>query len=319
MRRCVVGLILSVAALSGCTSVKERTYFLGSVEDEAHPATYLGMPLQSGQVVLSEAPGAYSFLFSIGTERYSNFTHGGLLVMEDGKPFVYEMTGEYKVGFHDAPTDGIEGFCRRLPFMDYVRGNLYVEVFDPPEGVDSKKVTDWVLKQYRDQPEFDAYFNWNEHGALFCNEFVQLALEAGGGPPVQLRQVRQNPSLQRLLVWAKVENEWGLPAGTFADPGRSVTALGQFSSRTAASCYFAAKEEIHRRFGPEQVLGNIFVMTSLSDIVLRQEIVFFLREAVLLFAEERRQPSLETVRGAVVELAERLFGVGTTNPASDAG
>jgi hypothetical protein len=319
MRLSIAAVLLGLVALSGCTSVKERTYFLGSVEDDAHPPTYLGMPLQSGQVVLSEAPGAYSFLFSIGTERYSNFTHGGILVMEEGKPFVYEMTGEYKVGFHDAPTDGIEGYCRKLPFMDYVRGNLYVEVFDPPEGVDSSQVTTWVQTQYRDQPEFDAYFNWNDHEALFCNEFVQLALEAGGGAPVELRQVRQNPSLQRMLVWAKVENEWGLTAGTFADPDRSVTALGQFSSRTAATCYFAAKEEIHRRFGPDQVLGNIFVMTSLSDIVLRQEIVFFLREAVLLFAEKKRKPSSEAIRAAIAELAERLFGVGTLDPASQAG
>jgi hypothetical protein len=315
--------LLGVVLASGCSHTKDRVYFLDSVANEERPATYLGIPLEDGQLVLTEAPGAYSFLFSLGTEIYSNFTHAGIIGMENGKPYVYEMTGEYDpFSFSDVPADGIVGECRRRPFMEYVRGNLYVEVFDPPAGVDRKQVADWVRKQFADQPAFDAYFVWEEdgnHDKLFCTEFVQLALEAGGGPPVQLRRVRQNASLQRLLEWNSVTRDWGLPAGVFADPQRSVAALGQFPTKTAAATYFAAKAEVHRRFTPDQTLGNVFRMKSMADIALRDTVVYYLRTAVALFENRRRPPSADEIHSKIVELATDIFGVAPPEASGDAG
>lgn len=316
LRLAILAALVSLLGCSATHSTRRRLYVLDAKTSKDRPGNYLGLPLRSGQLVLTEAPGPYSFLFSIGAVRYTDFTHAGILVMEGGKPFVYDMTGEYKPGFDDSPTDGIEGFCRRLPLMEYVQPSYYSEIFDLPVGVDAKKVVDWVLARYREQPEFDPYFKWSEHKALFCTEFVQLALMAGGAPEPKLERVRQNPSLQRLLAWFKVEQTWNLPAGTFADPKRYVAALGQLPTRTAAYCYFEAKREIHRRFRDDQLLGNIFEMDGWSDIALRPEIARFLNRAVNLFPMKRKMAPRNEIQAKVRTLAEEMFGVSKPDKAS---
>lgn len=316
MSRALLGvwLVLCALGLSGCESVQTRLYFQGAQIDEAHPATYLGLPLKSGQVVLGEAPGAYSFLFGLGPAEYANFTHAAILVLEEGRAYVYEMTGEYRgFGLEDTPTDGIEGFCRRQTLEEYAQGNLYVEIYDPPPEVDLAKVTAFAKATFVKQPEFDAYLDYSEHEKLFCTEFVQQALEAGGAGPAKLRPIRQHPRLQRLLEWFKVERNWALPAASFADESRWRASLGQLPCRTTAYAYFAAKAEISRRFTDDQELGNVFRMEGIADIRLRDEVLLFINRAMRLFpiTPGRRVP-LETIEARVRVLAEEMFGVAET-------
>ena len=61
-------------------------------------------------------------------------------MVEDGKPWVYEMTGEFKAGLATVPAESIEGTTRRLPLVTYAADYLYVAVYDPPPGVDPEKV-----------------------------------------------------------------------------------------------------------------------------------------------------------------------------------
>lgn len=302
--------LLLLITLAGCAEPTfARLHFLDAKETPERPATYLGLPLRTGQVILSEAPGAYSLLFSLAPERHFDFTHAAILVMEDGEPYVYEMTGEYKLGLGDTPTEGIEGSCKRMPLTEYALAYLYVEVFDPPPGVDGEKVGAWVQERYREGAAFDAYFDYDEHEKLFCSEFVQLALEAGGAPPVELVDVRKQPSLQRLLGWLGVARERCLPAGLFAHPQRSAAALGQSPTLTAAACYFAAKAELHRRFSDDQRLGNLFQMTGMADITIRPAVYEFLRQATRLWMGQRKPPPPEAIETAVRSLAEQLLGV----------
>jgi len=305
-----------LVGLCGCEVTKERLYFQGSKIDAENPATYLGLPLKSGQIALGEAPGAYSFLFALGLAEYKNFTHAAVLVMEEGKAYIYEMTGEYNgIGLEESPTDGIEGFCRKQTLEEYAAGNLYVEVYDPPEGVDPAKVAAFAQDVYRRQPEFDAYFDYSEHEKLFCTEFVQQALEAGGAPPVELVDIRQHAGYQRLLAWFKVENKKALPAATFADESRWRASLGQLPCRTTAYSYFAAKKEISRRFTDDQVLGNIFRMEGIADIRLRDEVLLFLNRAMRVFpiTPNRRFP-LDEIDARVKALAEEMFGSAPEKP-----
>lgn len=301
-----------VLTLLGCGATRERIYFLGNVTSKERPETYLGMPLQSGQLVLSEAPGAYSFMFGLGTERFFDFTHAGVLVMEDGQPFVYDMSGEYGCGviFADRPSDAIEGGCRRTPLMEYARANLYVEIFDPPPGADGAKIAAWVQRQYREQPPFDAYFDWKDEEKLFCTQFVQHAVVAGGGAKVPLEKIRQHPGLLRLLNWFKLATDFNIPAGLFADPKRYVAALGQFPCRRAAYCYFAAKRELHRRFTNDQALGNLFELEGWADIRLRPEIIDFTNKALRLFPVSRSMTPQAEIDAKVRKLARQMFGEG---------
>lgn len=302
-----VGLALLVA---GCASAEAPPVrVLEARIDKQHLPTYLGLPLATGQVILSEAPGAYSFWFSLVPERYYDFTHAGLIVMENGEPFVYDVSGHFAIGIYDRPTDGIVGELRRVPLLDYCRPNLYAEIFDPPEGVDRAKVAAYIREKREHGILFDAYFRWDEHERLFCTEFVALALAAGGAKLPAAVPVRKNPSLAVVIEYLAVQRDFVVPAGLFADPARYVGALGGFGSRTAAYCYFEAKREIHRRFTADQKLGNVFVWNGADDLRLRDEIDGFLRRAVRLFdGVQRVAPSQAAISTAVRELAEETFG-----------
>lgn len=305
-----------ILATLGCGATRERIYFLGNVTSAERPETFLGMPLESGQLVLSEAPGAYSFMFGLGTETFFDFTHAGVLVMEDGKPYVYDMSGEYTCGviFAERPSDAIKGRCRRTPFMEYARANAYVEVFDPPKGTDRKKIAAWVQRMYEEQPPFDPYWNWKDEEKLFCTQFVQQAIVAGGGKKQPLERIRQHPGLLRLLNWFKLATDYNIPAGLFADPERFVAALGQFPCRRAAYCYFAAKRELHRRFSDEQKLGNLFVLEGVADILLRPEINDFVTKAIRLFPISRQMTPQAEIDAKVRELARKMFGEAPASP-----
>lgn len=313
--RCLA-LLLALLPVSGCAQTTlTRLHFIETQEGEDRPATYLGLPLKTGQVVLSEAPGPYSLLFSLGPERPFDFTHAAILVLEEGEPFIYEMTGEYNgIGLEDRPTDGIEGMCRRLPLLEYCQAYLFVEIFDPPAGVDGEEVAAYARARLADETPFDVYLDYGDHGKLFCTEFVQMALEAGGAPPIELTPVRQQPSLQRLLDWLGVDSDRCVPAGIFADPARSAAVLGLLPTRTAAACYFEAKAELHRRFTDDQLLGNLFDMSGMADITVRPAVHRFQQHAASLFQRQQRPPTREAITTAVQSLAEQLFGVAEPPP-----
>ena len=309
MRRAAA--LIALLGLAGCASASGGAHvnILDSRVDKRHPSTYMGLPLATGQIILSEAPGPYSFFFMLVPERFFAFTHAGVIVMEGGEPYVYDVTGRYKPGFDDRPTDAIVGGLRRSAFLDYCRPNLYCEVFDPPAGVDREKVAAFVAEKREKGVVFDAYFRFDEHEKLFCTEFVELALEAGGAKPVGLVPTRKNPSLAVALRYLAVPLETALPAGLFYDASRYLGAIGQFRSRTAATCYFEAKRELHRRFTEDQKLGNLFIFEH-ADLALRPGIDEFMHAAVALFDgwTSRAAPSDAEIAAAVRKLADDTFG-----------
>lgn len=301
-------------AAAGCVSAppadtSTQVHVLATRAGRDRPSTFYGLPLATGQIVLSEAPGPYSVLFALGPARFFRFTHAALLVFEDGEPWVYDFSGAYKPGFDARPSDAIEGGMRRQRFLDYCAANLYCEVIDPPPGADVERLVDYVHDvQTRDVP-FDAYFRFDDgQERLYCSEFVEVGLRTAGAKPSPFIPVRTNPSLRAFLVWNKLPLDLSLPAGGFHDPERSVGAVGQLRSLTAVACYFAAKKEIHRRFTDDQLLGNVFLKSGQADIDLRPEVFAFMEHAVHLFDGARFAPDEAAVDDAVRALADRLFG-----------
>ena len=278
--------------------------------DTDNPATYKGLPLRTGQIIISESPGAYSFFFSLVPSRYCYFTHAATIVMEDGKPFVYDIAGDYKPTFADRPTDAIKGTVRRIPFWDYCQPNLYAEIYDPLPTIDTKKLVAFIHDHYKRETPFDPYFRFDEHEALYCSEFVYLAQVAAGAKAVEFVPAKQNPSLQRVLTWLGVPTDEALPAFLFVEQDREARyrgAVGLLASRTTAICYFEAKREIHRRFTDDQRLGTVFTLDGYT-IGLRPDIEHFLLEAVRLYPTPKLEPTEEQVRARVHKLAARLFG-----------
>jgi len=314
MRRVLCFLAAAAVGLGtlGCaTSGTGQVHFLEKRVDAAHPATYLGLPLKSGQIVITEAPGSYSFMFLLIPAKFYPFTHAAIVSMENGEPFVYDISGEYKLGFHDRVMDGVEGGMRRQPFLQYVGANLYAEVMEPPAGVDGEKVAAFARAQVAKGTKFDAYFRFDEHDKMYCTELVQLALESAGDKPRAQAEVNDNPSIRAGMKWIGVPlDKAAIPAATYVEPSRMVAALGQFSTRASAYAYFAAKHELYRRFKKDQRLGFLFKLEWSGDITVHPEIEQLAYDAASLFADPKTAPLPDDPRiaAAVRELAAKRFG-----------
>jgi hypothetical protein len=306
--------IASLALLSGCGSgtLAPRVEVIDVRKDAAHPPTYSGMSLKNGQVILSEAPEATSFAFSLIPDQFYDFTHAGIVAIEDGEAWVYEASGALAtVPLHSKVLDNVSGQVNRRPLFEYVAPNLYAEIFDPPEGVDGNKAVTWARGRYADKTPFDAYFRWEEHETLFCTELVELAMRAGGGTPHTLGGIRFQPSLDLGLRWLGVQNQPSLPAGLWKDESRYVAAMGQFPTRANAYAYFAAKRELYRRFHhQDQRLGYLFTMKGTGEINLRPEIADFVVNASHLFdgVSPQPEPTNPIIVAAVRRYADAVFG-----------
>lgn len=273
--------------------------------------TYLGLPLRNGQLILTEAPGAYSFAFELIPAKFYPFTHVAMVAIEDGQPWVYDTSGEYKTtGMHSKLLANVHGGMRRTAFYEYVAPNLYAEVYDPPAGADPEKMVAFERQKFAEGVEFDAFFDYKNHDKLFCTELVNLALIQAGGKPATMVPMRDNDSLKVALKWLDVPTDGALPAGEFADPARYVGALGQFETRTQAYSYFEAKREISRRFTKEQRLGFLFEMHGTGDITTRPWVDGFMDRATHLFDQDKAPPPPgdPRIEQGVRKLADDMLG-----------
>jgi hypothetical protein len=284
--------------------------------DALHPATYAGIPARSGQIVLTESPEATSLMFILIPDRFYYFTHAGIVVMEEGEPWVYEINAEIVTfPFHSRVLDNVDGKVMKRRLMQYVSPNLYAEIMDVEPGVDGEKVAAFAREHFKKKTAFDAFFHWDEHEKLYCTEFVELALRAGGAKPHDPGPALEHPSLAVGKRWLEVPEHESMPAANYYDPNRMVAAMGQFPTRTSAGAYFEAKHELYRRFSKkDQRLGYLFGLKSTGNIELRDEVMSFLENAAQLFNDVKDPPPFGDTRieRAVRRYADRFFG-----PAAD--
>jgi hypothetical protein len=314
VKRLAISACLGLAALAlGCvkTSMNSAVQIVGKNVDSAHPATYNGLPLRSGQIVLTESPDATSYVFVLIPKKFYAFTHAAVLSMEDGEPWVYDVTGEVKTfPLRSRLMDNVSGKMYRRKLFEYVGPNLYAEVYDPPAGTDPDKLVAFVQQKYKDGIEFDSYFDFHDHSKLFCSELLSLGISHAGGPDIGPEPSNANPSIVEGMKWLGVPPGEALPAGRFADPARYVAALGQFPTRTAAWSYFEAKHELFRRFTMDQRLGFLLSIDSKGRIDVRTDITDFTLRASHLFDADPNPPPPgdPRIEAAVRKLAAEMFG-----------
>jgi hypothetical protein len=303
--------VLAVGAAAGCSMSLPPVHVLGTKADATRKATYNGLPIRSGQLVLTESPDATSYVFVLIPKKFYAFTHAAVISVEDGEPWVYDVTGEVKTfPLKKRLMDNVTGKMYRRRLFEYVAPNLYAEIFDPPAGADGEKVAAFVRQKYKEGVEFDSYFDFHDHSKVFCSELVAMAIESAGGPALTPEPSNPNPSVIEGMKWLGVPPGEALPAGRFGDPERYVGALGMFQSRTAAWSYFEAKHELHRRFTMDQRLGFVFSADSNGRIDVRPEITAFTSRAGHLFDSDPNppQPGDPRIEAAVRKLAAEMFG-----------
>ncbi|HVH41115.1 MAG TPA: hypothetical protein VM925_02195 [Labilithrix sp.] len=306
--------LLAAIALGAvaCTSVSlPPTNVLDAKKDETHKPTYNGLSIKSGQLVLTESPDATSYVFFLIPKKFYAFTHVAVISVEDGEPWVYDVTGEVKTfPFKKRMMDNVTGKMFRRRLFDYVAPNLYAEIYDPPAGADGEKIAAFVRQKFKEGVEFDSYFDFHDHKKLFCSELVALAITSAGGPPLGPEPSNPNPSVVAGMKWLGVPPGEAVPAGQWADPARYVASLGQFPSRTSAWAYFEAKRELHRRFTMDQRLGYLVSIDGNGRLDVRPAITSFTIQASHLFDRDPNppQPGDPRIEQEVRKLADERFG-----------
>ena len=273
--------------------------------------SYQGMQLHTGQLVLTEPTDKMSLFYALLPDHYFMFTRAGVVSMEEGQPWVYEATpNQMPISMNPKSLDNIDGKVTRRKLMDYVAANLYVEVIEPPQGIDISRMIAFCQDQYTRQTPYDSHFRFADHSRLFSTEMVELALRAGGAKPTAPVPQSKQPSLEVTKNWLGLGDD-PLPAGLYYDPARMVLSMGQFKDRTAAYAYFEAKREIFRRFqAPTQRVGFVFQIKNDGVIEPRPEIDEFLTSASRLFEFIPEPPPWgdERIARAVRKYADETFG-----------
>lgn len=302
-RRLLAG--LSGALLAGCGG-SQIEYAIHSVYEDPTSRASGGSPFRTGQLILSEAPGPYGILFTFAPERFFRFTHSALVIVENGEPFVYDMSAEFKPTLAREPAGSLVGGIRRTPLADYVGMHLYVEVFEPPANVDRARVEAKVRELRAQGVEFDAGWDFHEHSRMFCSEFVVEALAAGGLVRPPLVPLTHNASLRTVLTWFGVTASESLPAAALPRE-RRVAAFSVWPNRACAEAYLEAKRELYERFTPDQNIGNLLELDR-YDVKLRPPVAEFLQRAPELYLTAPTEPPEAELRARVRALAAEVLG-----------
>lgn len=302
--RLILPLVLLLAACAGAPPF--RVVEGGPEGPPGADAGPYGLPLRSGQVVVGPPGGPASVMLSLFPETYSPYLHAGVLAVEDGRPFVYHMTGPIKA-YLVGPPDADHGGVKRVPLAAYVERRSYVEVHDPPPGVDGAKVAAYARARYADGTPFDPHFDSSDRSRLYCTEFVAAALEAGGGGPFPVEPHRDYPTLRPIEAWLGVTARGSIQAADLVAGGRHVITFVADGNLARARLDAAAVGELHRRFTPDQRLGNLFAWTG-TGLQFRAPIVVFRQRARTLFDGTKHTPDADEARAAVQALAAELFG-----------
>ena len=273
---------LAAAWLSGCATTLTPAAFRTFDAETAQSGeiAFHGLPLQSGQLVVSDSGDPDSLLMSMLGEQYTPYGHAGILSIEGGVAYVYEGYALLWPILNGPPTDAMRGHIRRVTLEQYLDRQRVTAIFDPPAGVDKAAVVAFARARHVDRTEFDPYFDWRDHTRLYCTEFAALALHAGGQPLPTPVRVRDNASLRIALDWLKVSAPEIVTAGSLTEGAERVALISRRLSAREVEAYFAAKRELHRRFTTDQKLGSIWSW-SWRGLRLRPQVAAFLEASSL--------------------------------------
>lgn len=306
-------IFILIISCQGCTfisSKKSSTDDIRILETKANfltPDSYRGLPLHSGQIIVSESGNRYSLFFSIMPKQFAPHIHAGILIFDGDKPYVYEALGSLGLFMGSQPTDNISGHIRRRPFDRFIDNENYTSIYNLPKNIDKNKVIQYALDHYQKKTPFDPYTNTESHERLYCTEFVAMALEAGSKESITLTPYRKNNSINKVRDWLKFVSNEIILADSLVQLENHVVTLSSRLTLRELRLYILMRYELHKRFTEDQRLGNIFQWTG-AKLRLRKPVEHFMESAMNLFENEKQAPSWETVQLAVGKLANQMLG-----------
>ena len=308
----ISGLLLAASLLNGCQLLAKKTTAPAAPpagpgwESVSLAPGVDSLELRTGQVVVTDSGGPAALFFSLFAAEYSPFVHSGILVMEQGEPWVYETFGRIRPWLGRRPTDLIRGEVTRRPLSDFVTRGKYAEIYDPPADVDGTRVAAFVQAQFARRTPFDPYFRFDEHDAMYCTELSALAWDAGGWQTPALLPFPDNPSLTRVRQWLGIEDIGTIQSQQLIAPERFVAALSILKQQERFHVYIELKRELHRRFTADQKVGNLFEWNG-KNLEFREPVRNYIVRGLEIY-RGREVPAVEQVRQDIRALAVQMFG-----------
>jgi hypothetical protein len=244
-------------ALAGCANFDPATQRTLAVAPGGATHGWRGLPVETGQIVVNEHPGATSLFLSFTAQRFAPFTHAGIVVVEEGEPYVYEAMGMIVPLPWRSPNDGIGGGVRRVTLESFLLRGGIVAIYSPKPGVDRAALAAFARARARERKPFDGQYDASDPAKYYCVEFVARALEAAGATPIPVTPTTRNPSVQVALHWLGIRTPGFLLAGDLVAEERRVALVSRRFTEAGVSRYFALKRELHRRFTEDQRVGNV--------------------------------------------------------------
>ncbi|MBC8026405.1 MAG: hypothetical protein H7Y89_10460 [Steroidobacteraceae bacterium] len=269
-----IACIAPALLLAGCATFDPARYETVVVPESAI-ATWHGVPVREGQIAVIERPSATSVLLSFVAQRYEPFIHAGLVVFDDGEPYVYEAMGVFKPHLTGRPTRGMGGGVRRVKLAAFLARDGIVALYEPEAGVDRAAAAAFARTNRAARTPFDDTFDARDARRFYCVEFVARALEAGGAAPVAGVELSSNRSMRVVLDWLEIHSPTILLAGELLEENRRVLLAERRRTRAQIEAYFERKRELHRRFTADQRLGNVLDWRGLT-LKLRPRVREFL-------------------------------------------
>ena len=126
--------------------------------------------LHTGNIVLRMGHGADSKLLSELNARDKSFSHCGIVMVENGYPFVY-----HSIGGEDNPDERLRRDSAGFFFSPFNNSAIAIVHFDFKER-DISELRNVVTGFYKARPRFDMKFDLATDDLLYCSEFVYTAL-----------------------------------------------------------------------------------------------------------------------------------------------
>lgn len=249
---------LVLVGIGGCATVDPAQYRTVEPAPWAGETRWRGLPVADGQIIVTEKPSPMALLISLTAERFEPFVHSGLIVFDDGQPYVYESFGMLMPRWGGRPTRGMRGGVRRVSLEAFLRRGGITSVYEPAADVDRVALLAFARAALEHRVPFDDVFDGRDPQKMYCVEFVARALQAASPAPLDAVPLSRNASMRVLLDWFEIDVHDIWLAGALVDHSRRVLLIDARRSRQRIDNYFARKHELHRRFTADQRLGAVF-------------------------------------------------------------
>lgn len=308
----ILSLILVAFSLSACGPTSMRSFATVEVtapsllpKQWGETIDFQGIPLRSGQIITSNSNTALNLIVTLTDTDHHPYAHAGIILIEQGKPYVYHAVARLRLLFNGSPTDITKGVIERWPLMEFLKNKMVVAIYDPPSPAIGKSMSEFAVRSRRERLAYDAVFDELDRSKVYCSEFIVSALEASGDRPVPVRPRSSHPSIDIIHEWLSIKAKGHYFVSDLVDDNRLVALLSERLTRQQIDVYIGLRAELFRRFTPDQKIGNMMSWTGFG-VKLRPEIERFVQRGI--DGEFRERGEGESQQDWIMALADEVFG-----------